>query len=79
MDRSRITKRKAPLRNLQRRVRARRDEPEIEEVFSEESGSEDGLSDRSGKSFSDDGEGIEEVWDENKKRHFKPRDPNDVA
>ena len=44
MDRSRISKRKAaPLRNLQRRVRARRDEPEPEDVSSqEENSSEDG-------------------------------------
>lgn len=56
MDRSRISKRKAaPLRNLQRRVRARRDEPEPEDVSSqEESGSEDGRSGQDSEDGSDD-------------------------
>ncbi|RYP20361.1 hypothetical protein DL766_008220 [Monosporascus sp. MC13-8B] len=36
MDRPTSEKRKAPLHNLQRRVRARKDEPEPEEVFSEQ-------------------------------------------
>ena len=62
MDRSRIAKRKAPLNNLQRRVRARRDEPEPEEVLSEESGSEDGHSEQDSEDASDDGEDTEEVW-----------------
>ncbi|RYP29909.1 hypothetical protein DL767_006508 [Monosporascus sp. MG133] len=54
MDRPTLAKRKAPLHNLQRRVRARKDEPEPEEVTSEqENTDEEDDSEQDGESESD--------------------------
>ncbi len=60
MDRSSLGKRRAPLQNLQRRVKARKNEPEPEELFSEES-DDDGS--HSGQDSEDDSkeEGTNEV------------------
>ncbi|KAI0381775.1 DUF947-domain-containing protein [Hypomontagnella monticulosa] len=65
MDRVKANKRKAPLSNLQRRVRARRDEPE--EIFSDESheeGSEDEGSEEEDEEEEQDDEEEEQDDDE---------------
>ncbi|RYP08003.1 hypothetical protein DL764_002149 [Monosporascus ibericus] len=61
MDRSTLAKRKAPLYNLQRRVRARKDEPEPEEIISEQENTDedDSEQDSEGESDEEDNDELE--------------------
>lgn len=59
MERIAASKRKAPLANLQRRVRARRDEPE--EIPSDQSQGEESNEDESSEGQSDEEEDDDEV------------------
>ncbi|RYP25911.1 hypothetical protein DL768_011675 [Monosporascus sp. mg162] len=54
MDRPTLAKRKAPLHNLQRRVRARKDEPEPEEVISEQENTDEDDSEQDSEAKSDE-------------------------